>query len=435
MPGIIKHDPSALDELKWETKRARHLTHTHIVRIHDIVEDEMSAAIAMEAVEGGTLSKLRVEKADRVFSVGEISAWTGQLCEALDYAHNACRVVHRDLKPGNLMIDDRGWLKIADFSIARSIASNMSRVSGREMSSGTPAYMSPQQMMGMESAVTDDIYALGATIYELLTGRPPFYSGDIVAQVWNRVPPSMTDRRAELGIVADEIPPEWEATVAACLAKDAAQRPQTAGEVARRLGIVGFERHAFWPEGGRPGAESRQTAKTGPNPAAGRRRPGFRFPFYAVLAAAVALLGGAGYYLRIHASKQMQRKVVETQGEIAISPMRASIAAVGSVRLITGAFERDGDRLAANYEAKVAPFFFLNETGRFSISLPAKELRGLGAGEARSFTGEAVNHQGRKRLINGRAEPASPDQGDLTVKVSVNDDELVFKGAYRFAEK
>lgn len=87
--------------------------------------------------------------------------------------------------------------------------------------------------------MTDDIYAIGATLYELLTGKPPLYSGNVLMQVQNKVPPSMAERRSDLGVSGKPIPMEWEQTIAACLAKEASDRPQTAGEVAQRLGMVG----------------------------------------------------------------------------------------------------------------------------------------------------------------------------------------------------
>ena len=102
----------------------------------------------------------------------------------------------------------------------------MSRISVRMDNSGTPSYMSPQQARGERPSGLDDIYSLGATIYDLLTGRPPFFRGDIVAQVLHERAPSMAERRRELGLAnRPPIPGGWEMTVAACLAKEAHARP------------------------------------------------------------------------------------------------------------------------------------------------------------------------------------------------------------------
>src|SRR5678816_3596596 len=96
--------------------------------------------------------------------------------------------------------------------------------------------MSPQQAFGENPSPSDDIYSLGATIYELLTGRPPFYQGNILAQVQQRVPPRMGDRREVLKVVEKKpIPDHWEKTVAACLAKQVDDRPQRASEVLEEL--------------------------------------------------------------------------------------------------------------------------------------------------------------------------------------------------------
>src|SRR5216117_35015 len=100
LPDLMIQDPALLDQLKRETKRCLELTHPHIVRIHDFVHDERSGCISMEYVNGETLSNLRAGKEHEVFESHEIAGWVGQLCEALDYAHNRARVIHRDLKPG-----------------------------------------------------------------------------------------------------------------------------------------------------------------------------------------------------------------------------------------------------------------------------------------------------------------------------------------------
>src|SRR5438477_3522049 len=145
LPEVVVHDRSLLNELKRETRRSLELTHRNIVRIHDFVFDEISACISMEYVDGDTLANLRSEKEQKVFEPNEIAGWTGQLCDALDYAHNQARIVHRDLKPANLMVNKQGDLKVSDFGIARSLGDTVSRLTMEQGRSGTLVYMSPQQ--------------------------------------------------------------------------------------------------------------------------------------------------------------------------------------------------------------------------------------------------------------------------------------------------
>ena len=235
LPDLMIHDRSAFDQLRRETKRCLELTHPHIVRIHDFVRDERSGGISMEYIDGETLSNLRAEKEQRVFQPDEIATWTSQLCDALDYAHTHANVIHCDLKPANLMVNQRGDLKITDFGIGRSLGDSVGRLTLEQGRSGTLIYMSPQQLNGERCTQLDDIYSLGATIYELLTSKPPFYSGNIDRQICERTAPSMTERRKELDIEPALVPQLWEDAVAACLAKDRSGRPQSAAEVAQRI--------------------------------------------------------------------------------------------------------------------------------------------------------------------------------------------------------
>ena len=238
VPEPICFDPSAQEDLKRETRKNLLLTHPNIVRIFDFIEDEHSAAISMEYVDGQTLSALRVQKRARCFAVSEIAPWVTSLCDALAYAHDSVQLVHRDLKPSNLMVNSRLELKVTDFGIACALRDSFSSVSGRS-SSGTLNYMSPQQMMGQAATRTDDIYAVGATLYELLSSKPPFFEGDVATQVREVVPPRATEQREKLGIAGEAVPKYWEETIAACLAKDPADRPQTSVELARRLRLGG----------------------------------------------------------------------------------------------------------------------------------------------------------------------------------------------------
>jgi serine/threonine protein kinase/Skp family chaperone for outer membrane proteins len=233
LPELIIHDRAVLDDLKRETKRNLDLTHHHIVRIYDFAQDSQSACISMEFVDGATLSALRVDRPEKVFHPQELSQPLAELCEALTYAHTRASIVHRDLKPANLMLNSKGALKVTDFGIARSLSDSISMLTMNRGVSGTLLYMSPQQLDGERTSTLDDIYSVGATVYELLTSKPPFYSGGVERQIHEKVPPPMSVRRADLGIVsAVPIPEVWEQTVAACLAKDPLQRPQSAAALA-----------------------------------------------------------------------------------------------------------------------------------------------------------------------------------------------------------
>jgi len=236
LPELVASDRALLSDLKRETNRSLELTHKNIVRIYDFVNDETTACISMEYVDGDTLSNIRADRPSKVFECSELGDWAQQLCEALDYAHNHARVIHRDLKPSNLMVNLRSDLKVADFGIARNLSDSVSMLTAGQHTSGTLVYMSPQQLDGARGSPLDDIYSFGATVYELLTGKPPFYSGNIDRQIHERIPPRMSYRREEVDVVDGEpIDPLWEETVAACLQKDPALRPQTALEIVQLL--------------------------------------------------------------------------------------------------------------------------------------------------------------------------------------------------------
>jgi hypothetical protein len=135
------------------------------------------------------------------------------------------------------MVNSRGDLKVTDFGISRSMSDSMTRVS-MSNTAGTLAYMSPEQALGAPPAACDDIYAFGATIYDLLTGRPPFFRGNIQVQLETVIPPKMGNRREELGNQGEPIPDLWEEVIRACLAKRPHDRPQSLGEVATLLGLA-----------------------------------------------------------------------------------------------------------------------------------------------------------------------------------------------------
>lgn len=224
LPEALVWDAVARQQLTEETRRTRCLTHPNIVRIHDLFEDERGAAICMELVEGKDMNRLKSEHASGVLEPADIEVWLAQLIDALDYAHREQGIVHRDLKPSNILLTVEGRIKVSDFGVACSIAETMTRVSSYG-GSGTLAYMSPQQYDGDPPTPADDWYALGATLYDLLTGKPPFFRGAVADQIRNRRPERLSVRRQQLQVAElAPVPREWEEVVLALLAKDPADR-------------------------------------------------------------------------------------------------------------------------------------------------------------------------------------------------------------------
>ena len=234
-------EADALKELKGEVIINRDLSHPNIIKTFSFETNGRTSAISMEYVKGVNLHRLKKASEAEAkgygvpapnpagfFEVEDIKQWVWQLCDAMDYAHRQ-KVVHRDIKPANLMLNERSELKVGDFGIGRTVADTVNRVT--KNTAGTPPYMSPQQTMGEKAVPGDDIYSIGATIFDLLTGDPPFFRGAIRDQTLLKTPPTMTARRKELGRVGKPIPADWEKTVAACLAKEAADRPPTARAV------------------------------------------------------------------------------------------------------------------------------------------------------------------------------------------------------------
>jgi serine/threonine protein kinase len=240
---VFVQDAREMDKLREQVKRGKELHHARLVATYGLEADGPYAAIVMEYVEGVTLRhKLETSKKG-FFEPDEISAWVHDLCEGLDYIHKEAGWAHRDIKPANIMLDTDGRVRLMDFGISQRIAQTMTRLSrveekpDSESSGCTLAYASPQQVASKPARPADDIYSVGALLYELLSGRPPFLGAGVdllTAQILNTMPPPIKERRIELAedyVTADsggDIPVTWEAAVAKCLSKDPAERPENA---------------------------------------------------------------------------------------------------------------------------------------------------------------------------------------------------------------
>ena len=171
-PEIIASDTTALERFKSEIRLARKISHRNVVRTHDLGESRGLYFITMEFVEGKSLKEL-VRLRGRL-PVQVMLPIAKQLCRALEVAHDA-GVIHRDIKPQNMVVEGDGTLKVMDFGIARlasrTPAQGLTEVG---MVIGTPEYMAPEQLLGDEIDARADIYSAGVVMYECLVGRPPF---------------------------------------------------------------------------------------------------------------------------------------------------------------------------------------------------------------------------------------------------------------------
>lgn len=235
----IRLNDEALAIMRREALKSLQLTHPNILRVYDFHEPEDGPPfLAMEHVDGTAANTLKSEHSDSAMPWKQVAPIARQICDALIYAH-AKRVVHRDLKPANILIDSEGTTKLGDFGISASMMDTISQATQDITGTGTPAYMSPEQMGGALPNAQDDIYALGATLYDLLTGKPPFHSGDIGFQVWHKPATPIPERLEEFGIT-NEVPDYVAETVMKCLAKETKDRPQSVEEISAALRLEGI---------------------------------------------------------------------------------------------------------------------------------------------------------------------------------------------------
>ena len=237
---IVAQDAVAVDDLRQKTARARWLAHSHIIRVNDFMRDNTLATVSMEYVEAATLEQKRLEQPGHVFSPAALAPLILQICQALDYAHESARIVHRGLKPSNVLVTPEGQVKITDFGIACSLAEARFRLTGRnERDRATRFRLSPQQLEGIQPSPADDIYAFGAMLYELLAGQPPFPAGELGGHLPADAPVAIAVRRTESGLMGEPISPAWEKAVAACLARDPMRRPSSGNEIVGLLELAG----------------------------------------------------------------------------------------------------------------------------------------------------------------------------------------------------
>lgn len=308
-------DVSFVERFRREAQAAARLNHPNIVGIYDSGADGETQFIVMEFIEGRTLADFM--SAGGRFTPTHAVEVAEKICDALAYAHVA-GVIHRDIKPANVMVTRKGEVKVMDFGIARIVAGPQTAPQTSAVL-GTAAYISPEQAQGLGVDGRSDIYSLGAVLYEMLTGRPPFTGESPVAVAYKHVnespmPPSLAN---------PEVSPRLDAVLMRALAKNPANRYQTAEEFradlerARRGQDV--QATPLLP----PGADAtqvinrpQQTSVLPPQEApAGSGRKVWLGVLIGILA--VVVLAGGGYLL----AKTLLSNSKDTPGPVSVPPV------------------------------------------------------------------------------------------------------------------
>jgi len=232
-PEAMAGGSIALDRFKQEIRLARRIAHRNVVRTYDLGEEKGMYYLTMEYVEGTSLKQLITSRgklpATVALTVGK------QLCRALEVAH-AEGVIHRDIKPQNIVVEPSGFLKVMDFGIARLANPPQGKgLTEAGMSIGTPDYMSPEQLSGAELDPRSDLYAAGVVLFECLTGRVPFEA----ETTWALVAKHLEEEPPDPRTLSPDVPGELATVILKAMAKNPADRYATASEMHDALARIG----------------------------------------------------------------------------------------------------------------------------------------------------------------------------------------------------
>src|SRR5919109_3329164 len=224
----VSRDESALERFRREARTVAQLSHPHIVMVIDAGEDDGRPYIVFEHVKGETL-KSKIKRTGRL-PISEAVAYAIEVGRALEAAHDH-QLVHRDVKPQNVLIDEEGRAKVTDFGIARSLEIGTEQLTGAGRVVGTTDYVSPEQALGHEVTGQSDIYSLGIMLYEMLTGEVPFKADsslEVAAMHVREGLPDLQRRRPEVSAALAGV-------VEHATCKELVNRYSSVGEMVRDL--------------------------------------------------------------------------------------------------------------------------------------------------------------------------------------------------------
>jgi len=295
---FLADDPEFKDRFEREARNVAKLRHPHIVQVYDFDTDAESESyyMVMELIEGETLKDRLTKLSDTRLPLSEVLRIIREATEALSYAH-ARGMIHRDVKPANLMLDSDGRVVLTDFGIAKIVTGNQQLTASGGMV-GTPAYMAPEQGLGEAGDERSDIYSLGVILYQLMTGRLPFDADSPLALILKHMNEDIPSPRQ----FNPDISPAMEEIIYKAMAKDPEERFQTADEMLAQLNALALAEEQGTPPptmtgSGRGGDGNRRT--TGVFPAIAEPAPpirtGSRTPWAGIAGiAVVALIGLLG---------------------------------------------------------------------------------------------------------------------------------------------
>jgi eukaryotic-like serine/threonine-protein kinase len=313
LTSALSRDPSFVERFRREAQAAANLSHPNIVAVYDWGQEEGTYFIVMEYIDGHSLrdvlrAQTRIE-ASRAAGIG------AEVANGLSFAHKA-GVVHRDVKPGNVLIEASGQVKVTDFGVARADASEALTQTGSVM--GTATYFSPEQAQGLVVDGRSDVYSLGVVLYEMVCGTPPFAGENPVSVAYQHVRepvPSLRERQPD-------VPPALEQIIMTALEKDANRRYQSADDLRADLlrfrrgrDIVGGPltgRIADVPSFGAAATSAtraRPAVAPAPAPSSVDRRKRNPWAVTAVVVLLLALVGGAAFLVT--------REIGSTEGGVA----------------------------------------------------------------------------------------------------------------------
>jgi serine/threonine protein kinase/Tfp pilus assembly protein PilF len=237
LPAELAADPAAKRRLLTEARAASRLNHPNIATVYEIGESEGTSFIAMELVQGESLKTILQRGAITRTKLCDIAR---QIAEGLNEAHQG-GVLHRDIKPGNIMLDDKGRVKVLDFGLAvfagkersagEAAETFITRTATQWSTGGTVPYMSPEQLLGEPTDARSDVFSFGVLLYECLAGRLPFRGTTSIDTLHAILHQPLTPLRE----VAPDMPPEWERVVEQCLQKSPERRFRSMQDVLQAL--------------------------------------------------------------------------------------------------------------------------------------------------------------------------------------------------------